>query len=111
MLLAMVALNIVITFGGKDAAIIKTTSEDIRMMVNVLAGISGDAVVKYPQDLAGYKLELTSASISITADASPHYTFFSLPDKFIAKGKIENTKEVCLFKNKREIVLSGCANG
>ncbi len=85
------------------------------MMIDTLAGVPGNALVKYPHDVSTFSFLLRSGSIAIFTKGEAEQLWivrkFSLPEGYTAEaagGVIESTKEICLEKSGKKILLRGC---
>jgi hypothetical protein len=87
-------------------------AEDIKMMVNVLAGIPGDALVEYPRPVDKYSFILRSDRISVFQRDEPESQWivrtFVLPDGYGAEGTIQEHGRICLEKKNTKVLLREC---
>ena len=88
------------------------TAQDIKMMIDVLVGVPGQAVVQYPYDVSKYSLSLQTNSITVfeKGEAEGLRTFrnFYLPPGYDASGAKNNPKSLCLEKKDKTITLREC---
>ncbi len=104
---------------GKSETVAKiNAAEDLRMMLDTLVGVPGNALVKYPQDVSSFSFLLRSSSISVFTKGEAEQLWvkrtFSLPAGYAAEaagGVIEGTKEICLEKAGKKILLRACPAG
>ena len=103
-------------------------TEDLRMMVNALIAVPGDAMVKYPQDTSAYTFILTSQGVTgylkgqelqelgkvkktfflPLEEAPADTTTFSQKMAYTASGTVEGEKSLCLEKKNKHIFLKPC---
>ncbi len=101
---------------GKSETVMKiNTAEDLRMMIDTLAGVPGEALVKYPHDVGTFSFLLRAGSISVFTKGENEQFWvvrkFSLPDGYQVEtegGVIEKVQAVCLEKNHKKILLRPC---
>jgi len=87
-------------------------AEDVRMMVNTLISVPGDAVVKYPRNISEFRLILRQDSVSVFREgdspAEHIKRIFYLPKNYTAVGAVEGVDYFCLDKKKRKVLLRHC---
>ncbi len=108
---------------GKSETVAKiNVAEDLRMMIDTLVGVPGNALVKYPHDVSTFSFLLRSGSVAVFTKGEAEQLWivrkFSLPDGYVAEaagGVIESTKELCLEKTvektEKKILLRACPAG
>ena len=101
-------------FGNSDTVFKINLAEDIRMMLNTLAGVPGAAVVTIPYNLSGYNLILSRNSITVFKEGDPETkkitrTFF-LPEGYSSSGVIDNLDTVCIEKQVKTEKDTGTKN-
>lgn len=104
---------------GKSETVAKiNVAQDLQMMVDTLVGVPGNALVKYPHDVSTFSFLLRSGSIAVFTKGQAEQLWivrkFSLPDGYVAEaagGVIEATKELCLEKTEKKILLRACPAG
>ncbi len=101
---------------GKSETVTKiNAAEDLRMMVNTLAALPGDAIVAYPRNMALFSFILRSGSIAVFQQTEARnenlwvIRTFSLPAGWTAEGTVEGKEKICLEKKDRKILLKECA--
>ncbi|MBT7193107.1 hypothetical protein HN918_03875 [archaeon] len=102
-------------------------AEDLNMMINYMASVSGDIILKYPlqnssKNISAYEIVLTSSNVdgtgtndaelkvSIGGEVSlldSKRTLF-LPTGYTAIGIAEQKERICLTKQGKSITLEGC---
>lgn len=98
---------------GKSETVAKINlAEEMRMMINTLVGVSGDAIVEYPSNLSSFMLVLRKDQIIVfsrgEAEENWIHRSFSLPTGYAAEGVAEEQAKVCLEKKSKKIVLRPC---
>ncbi|MBI2666426.1 hypothetical protein HYX13_02325 [Candidatus Woesearchaeota archaeon] len=99
-------------------------TEDLRMMVNTLVAVPGDAIVRYPQDTSLFTFILTSSEVigylkgqeSQELGKVRRTLFLPLEDAdatppkraYTASGTVEGEKSICLEKKNKHISLQPC---
>lgn len=90
-------------------------AEDIRMMVDTLVAVPGDALVQYPHNVTTFNFLLEREGIFVfkSDEAEALWTKrpFILPAGFsaeTARGVVEHPSTLCLEKRSRKIVLREC---
>ncbi len=116
-LLAVIAvifmtMQIATRFAKSDAVVKLNVVQDMNMMVNVLVGEPGDAVVAYPTDVSSFSMILTNNKITVITKGESEFKnaveSFNLPEGFVAQGVVEEKAKVCLEKKKEVITLREC---
>ena len=106
------AFGIGTSFGERDTIFKTTTVEDIRMMIDTLVAIPGDAQVQYPEDVSKYTLILDNNHVALFKSGEMEdrwiKRYFSLPEGYTATGIIEQKSSLCLKKEAKTILLSEC---
>ncbi len=112
LLVVFIATNTARTYGKSETVTKINLAEEMRMMINTLAGISGDALVKYPSDLSSFMLVLRNDQIVVFSRGETEERWiqrtFSLPAGYAAEGVAEEQANVCLEKKSKKIVLRPC---
>ncbi len=89
-----------------------TMAEEMRMMMDTLVGVPGDAMAMYPHKVSAYSFILTKGSISVFGVGEAHNLWvareFILPQGYTAEGSVESVDAICLEKRGIKIVLRGC---
>lgn len=87
-------------------------AEDIKMMVNTLVAVPGDALVEYPKNVTEFSFILIPNSISVfenaQTDQSPAVRAFFLPQGYTAEGSVIQISPICLEKKSKRIILKPC---
>lgn len=100
---------------GKSETVTKiNAAEDMRMMLNTLAAVSGDAVVAYPKNMTLFSFILRAGSIAAFQQTEARnenlwvIRTFSLPVGWTAEGTVEGKEKICLEKKGKKILLREC---
>lgn len=111
-MLIYVTLSIAKALGESDTVFKKSVAEDLRMMVDVLAGVPGDAVVRYPVDVSRLTFTLDSHDLSLFVKDDPgdlrEVRNFFLPEGYTAEGFVEGAAWACIEKRGKLIRLREC---
>ncbi len=111
-MLIYVTLSIAKALGESDTVFKKSVAEDLRMMIDVLAGVPGDAVVRYPVDVSPLTFTLDSYDLSLYVKDDPgdlrEVRNFFLPANYTAEGFVEGVASVCMEKRGKFIRLREC---
>lgn len=87
-------------------------AEEIRMMINVLVGVSGEAVVECPYNVSKYVLFLDDKSITVFKEDEDKVNWavrnFYLPEGYEAAGSLKGKERACLEKKGKAIFLREC---
>ncbi len=99
---------------GKSETVFKiNAAEDIRMMIDTLIGVPGEAVVQYPHNVSQFSFILRADSITVFTPGEAENLWivrpFSLPDGWTAEGVVDGPEKICLEKNHKKILLRECA--
>ena len=101
-----------LAFNESDTITKVNIAEDIRMMVDTLVSVPGDAVVEYPRDVSRFIFILGQDDITIYKSGESEFKtitrIFYLPEGYYAVGFIENADRVCLEKTGHDIFLRRC---
>lgn len=115
LLVGSIALSKAMAFAKKDTIFRTNTAEDLKMMIDTLAGVSGDAIVEYPSDVSGYSFILNNRELSVfkKGEAKAGWTtrIFFLPESYSAQGVVEGEAKICLEKKSKVILLRKCLGG
>lgn len=107
-----ITISIAHAYGSSLLTAKINSAEDIKMMVNTLMAVPGDALVAYPKNVTEFSFILTSHSISVfeneQTDPSPAVRAFFLPQGYIAEGSVIRTSPICLEKKSKRIILKEC---
>ena len=116
-LIIALALSIAKKYAESDRVTRINIAEDFAMMVNVLAGTSGEAMVKYSSyNLSGYVVNLKNDVVQVyflppeentdgIKKKEPTEISFVLPAGYQAKGEISKQENACLEKTKQKVIL------
>lgn len=87
-------------------------AEDVKMMVDVLVGTPGEALIEYPGNVSKYTLLLNSNSIRVfikgDGELKTVMRQIFLPTGYTALGTLEEQSRLCLLKEKQQILLQRC---
>lgn len=113
LLVGSIALSKAFAYAQKDTITKTNTAEDLRMMIDTLVGVPGDAIVKYPYNVSGYSFILNQGSVSVfkkgeTKNLWVSRSFF-LPNGYTTQGNIEEKSNICLEKKSKDIFLKECS--
>ena len=103
---AYITITVGQVYGSSDTVFKINTAEEIRMMIDTLAGIPGDAKVKFPHNVSGYIFILEPGAINIFKDGEKQSSGkwvarkFFLPQDYSAEGVLENNDNLCLEKER-----------
>lgn len=116
--LLVVVLVVSLSFGiAKGAASGERTekkilAEEIRMMVDTLAGVPGEAVVEYPYNVSEYSFLFDKGSIAVFKEGEDKGDWavreFFLPEDYSAVGVLKGEERLCLEKKEKSILLRKC---
>ncbi len=103
-------------FGKSDAVIKINAASDLAMMINALAGVPGDGVVMYPQNMLKYTVWISENKVTVTKKDEPEnlhkFSTFNLPANHEAFGSVEEKDFICLQKitneDQKQIILMDC---
>lgn len=112
LLVIFIATNTAQAYGKSETVTKINLAEEMRMMINTLAGVSGNALVEYPSDLSSFRLVLREDQIIVFSKGETQDKWivrtFSLPSGHTAEGVAEEQKKVCLEKKNKKILLRPC---
>lgn len=98
--------------GDSTEVLEEIAAEDIRMMLDTLVGVPGDALVEYPVNVSAFNFILRNNVIYVfePGDAEPLWTFrtFYPPEGYTAEGVVEEEEKLCLEKKSKKILLRKC---
>jgi hypothetical protein len=87
-------------------------AEEIRMMMNTLVSVSGEAVVEYPYNVSKYVFLLNENSVTVFVEGEDKVNWavrtFYLPEGYEAAGSLKGKERACLEKTGRNIFLREC---
>lgn len=98
---------------GKSDTVFKINlANDLRMMLDTLVGVPGEAVVEYPYNVSQYVVLLGQGKITVfkkgEADVRKVIRNFYLPEGYRAIGSLEEKERLCLEKKDKNIFLREC---
>ncbi len=107
------AVGVAQSYGSSDFVFRVNTAEDLRMMVDTLVGVNGDAVIKYPHaEVSIFTITLEQGSVTVFKKGTPKVKWvprnFFLPQGWSAEGFVEEKENVCLEKRGKKITLREC---
>lgn len=112
LLVIFIATNTAQAYGKSETVTKINVAEELRMMINTLAGIPGEALVKYPSDLSSFRLVLREDRVIVFSKGETEEQWiertFSLPPGHTAEGVSEEQAKVCLEKKNKKILLRPC---
>jgi hypothetical protein len=98
--------------GSSDTTVKKQIVEDLRMMINTLVGIPGDAIVEYPGNVSNYAFILEDNEIAVFAPGERPATWMKrsliLPQGYRAFLGEKVGNPICLEKRNQAIILRRC---
>ncbi|MBS3117167.1 hypothetical protein J4421_06245 [Candidatus Woesearchaeota archaeon] len=108
----VVALSIAQAHAKSDFVLKTNIADEIKMMVDTLVAVPGEALVKVPYNTTDYSLLLTSENIAIfkKGENKEQWTIrpFFLPEGYHAQGSSVDLGRVCLEKKGKSITLRRC---
>jgi len=111
-LVAYVVMHNVFDVINHDDIFKENTGADMKMMIDTLVGLPGDAIVKYPQNLSEYNIAIldnNKVAVFLPNDRlRKDWNYFSLPEGYSARGTAEQQSAVCLRKMGKTISLEPC---
>lgn len=90
-------------------------AEDVRMMVNTLVSVPGDALVYYPGNTSTLMVALSSSKVDVfekgESDVKWRSAGFVLPEEYSAEGLYDGSLRgrLCLEKIARRIIVRSCS--
>ena len=114
-LVVFTTAKIATAYGQSETVAKINTAEDLRMMIDTLVGVPGEALVKYPHNVSTFSFLLRTGSVSVFTKGENEKFWvvrkFSLPEGYSAEtdgGVVEGTSSVCLEKKIKKILLRPC---
>ncbi len=122
MVLALSAVIVSAAYGYGNSEFVQKQihAENIRLMINTLIGVPGDAVLKYPYDaklnISTYSFLLYNDRVTVMQGAQDGFAViraFSLPSGYTSSSIIKEARIFCIEKNskRKEIMLRDCKEG
>jgi len=88
-------------------------AEDLKMWVNVLVSLPGDAVIENSKSFENYYMNLygDKVSIGIVGENKEEVVdrYFMLPDGYVAEGFVNNVTDLCMAKKGSYINFRECS--
>ncbi|MBI2662272.1 hypothetical protein HYX11_02325 [Candidatus Woesearchaeota archaeon] len=104
--------SIAYAYGSSTMVAKVNVAEEIRMMVDTLVGVPGEAIVEYPKNVSGFIFILDNAGIAVLEKGQAKNLWiireFNLPNGYKTEGSTENEARVCLEKKEKKIILRKC---
>lgn len=120
-ILVVLGISAMIIFAAKDFAqserVHKTIlAQDLEMMLSIFSGLSGNAVVAYPQDVSAYTVVVGSddkiGQVTVfkegDTDTQKITQSFPLPVGYAADGLVEEEARLCLEKSGKRLLVRAC---
>ena len=112
LLVVYMTVSIGKAYGESDQVTKINAAEELRMMIDTLVAVPGDAIVSYPQEVSKFSFILTRGSISVFKKGEEEnvwiVTTFFLPENYDAQGTVLEANYVCLEKLNKKIILKKC---
>lgn len=112
-LIVVMALQVSSSFSRGQAVQKINLAEDLTMMIELLAGVSGDAIIEYPQNTKEYKLIVSADKILVFLPSDTELQRvsrkFHLPESYQAEGFVDQQERLCVTKSGKKIILGGCS--
>ncbi len=112
LLVTYILVSIAGAYGKSDTVLKINSAEDMRMMVDTLVGVPGDALTHYPLNVSQFLFILTDNTITVLKKGEPDVTNvvrpFFLPTGYTASGVVEQQPWICLEKKSKTITLKSC---
>ncbi|MBT6773929.1 hypothetical protein HOA91_01020 [Candidatus Woesearchaeota archaeon] len=112
LLVVYMTVSIGKAYGESDQVTKINAAEELRMMIDTLVAVPGDAIVNYPQEVSKFSFILTQGSISVFNKGEEEnvwiVTTFFLPDNYQAEGSVSEANYICLEKLNKKIILKKC---
>lgn len=112
LLVIFIAINTARAYGKSETVAKINVAEEMRMMINTLVGIPGEALVQYPADLSSFMIVLRQDRVILFSREETEERWiertFSLPADYAAEGVVEEQAKVCLEKKNKKILLKEC---
>tara|TARA_Y100000310_G_scaffold330631_1_gene402614 strand:- start:621 stop:1016 length:396 start_codon:yes stop_codon:yes gene_type:complete len=87
-------------------------AEDVRLMVDTLVGVPGNARVIYPEDTTELIFDLNDNNILVFRKGEDQSAgikrLFSLPKGYKATGFVEDKPQICIEKKNNKLELNDC---
>ena len=87
-------------------------AEEVRMMMDTLVGVPGEAVVEFPYNVSKYVFLLDKESVSVFKEGEDKVNWavrkFYLPEGYQAVGSLKGKERACLEKKGKNIFLREC---
>lgn len=101
--------------GERETVVKANTAEEIKMMVDTLVGVPGEAVVEYPNNVSDFVILLGKGAVAVfkkgEIEVKREKRGFILPEGYTAVGGVENKEKACLEKKGKIITLRECEAG
>src|SRR3989344_6287786 len=101
-LVAYVVMHNVFDVINHDDIFKENTGADMKMMIDTLVGLPGDAIVKYPQNLSEYNIAIldnNKVAVFLPNDRlRKDWNYFFLPEGYTVRDSGERQCAVCLRK-------------
>jgi len=112
LLVVYLTTSIAYAYGSSTMVEKVNAAEEMRMMIDTLVAVSGDAVVEYPKNVSGFNFILDNAGIAVFEKGQEKNLWvireFILPYGYNTEGSTENAERVCLEKKGKKVVLRQC---
>lgn len=105
-------ISVARSFANSDRIVRINVAGDMALMINTLAGIPGNAVVEYPQNVSAYIFVLNSNTVKMFKRNDPPVNQiekkFWLPQGYDAEGVVEEKEHLCMAKEGQVIKIREC---
>ncbi len=87
-------------------------AEDIRMMIDTLVAVPGEAIVAYPHNVSLYSFIVDAGSVAVFKKGESDVLWvtraFILPEGYTAEGVLEEKERLCIEKKAKRILVREC---
>lgn len=112
LLVVYLTTSIAYAYGSSTMVEKVNAAEEMRMMIDTLVAVPGEAVVEYPKNVSGFIFILDNAEIAVFEKGQEGNLWiirqFVLPFGYSAEGSAEQVERVCLEKKNKKVVLRQC---
>lgn len=109
LIVVSIPVSVATYYGYGDKVKMSNSAQDLAVMINVLVGMTGRAVIEYPNyNLASYDLGIDEEKqqVVITNEKKEEArSQFNLPTGYSVRGTFKVEKKVCLEKKEGKIIL------
>lgn len=83
-------------------------AQDLKMMIDALVGVPGDAEVRYPHNVSKLTISAAQSHINVKSAQQPTALALILPEGYALSGFVQEKEAVCILKENKFVLVKPC---